>query len=615
METKTYAYLTMTGGPWVGAQFALDPQQETRVGRGPDCQILLNDPRCSRVHAVLQLRDDAWWIRDAGSTNGTFVNGQKVDEAQLAAGCVLRIGPAEFEFHGREWAPADARRQDERATQTIVRQLNLSSNDTNALAVAALRDAPHAHDFLRLYELTLELLGIVDPDEVLRLALGCLHRRVQASLVGFLWIDDGGRLRPKLVLPGDAANPLKLSEALTEMVCRQGRALWIDTQTTARKGDSLSHYADALCVPLLHEQATVGAIHVYLRHGRFDQAEFDFAISVANILAIALVRARKQASLAADHLRLVAKTAASDEMIGESRPIKELKSRITRVAAAGGCVLVRGESGSGKELVARALHRGSPRADRPLLAVNCAALPRDLMESQLFGHKKGAFTGADADHVGWFQQADSGTLFLDEVGEMTLEGQAKLLRILEGHPFQPVGSSKEISVDVRVIAATNRDLADVVRDGRFRQDLYYRLSVFELQVPSLRERGDDIELLVDHFLDHFRRQHARPGLALAPAALDRLLHYNWPGNVRQLRNVIDSAVVLAEGDEIQPYDLGLRDVGSTELDSLDIGHWERKLITEALARTDNNMPEAAKLLGVSRATLYRKVDEYGIPRG
>ncbi|MFO0869446.1 MAG: sigma 54-interacting transcriptional regulator, partial [Pirellulales bacterium] len=447
MESKSYAYLTMTGGPWVGAQFALDPFQETRIGRGADCQILLNDPRCSRVHARIFRQEDAWWIRDAGSTNGTFVHGQKVDEAQLAEGALLRVGPAEFEFHSSVPRPDDAPRVEERATQTIVRQQALGTNDTSALAVAALRDTPRAHDFLRLYELTLELLGLVDPDEVLQSALHCLHRRVQASLVGFLWIDDQGRLRPKLVLPPDAANPLELSAALTEMVCRQGRAVWVDTQTTSQRGDSLDRYADALCVPLLRDQTTVGAIHVYLRHGRFDQAEFDFAISVANILAIALVRARQQASLAADHRRLVAKSATADEIIGESRPIRELRSRIARIAAAGGCVLVRGESGAGKELVARALHRGSPRADRPLLAVNCAALPRDLMESQLFGHKKGAFTGADADHIGWFQQADAGTLFLDEVGEMTLEGQAKLLRILEGHPFQPVGATKEIRVD------------------------------------------------------------------------------------------------------------------------------------------------------------------------
>jgi two-component system response regulator HydG len=249
-----------------------------------------------------------------------------------------------------------------------------------------------------------------------------------------------------------------------------------------------------------------------------------------------------------------------------------------------------------------------------MVSVNCAAIPADLMESQLFGHKAGAFTGADRDHQGFFQQADLGTLFLDEVGELTLEGQAKLLRILEGHPFLPVGATKEISVDVRVIAATNRDLQTYVGQGKFREDLFYRLSVFELFLPPLREREGDIELLVDHFLAHFRRVHGRPGLELSDAARNKLLAYRWPGNVRQLRNVMDSAVVMADGDEIEPSDLALRDTGSDNLDTLAIDKWEQKLIVEALHRTAGSVPDAAKLLGIGRATLYRKIEQYKIER-
>ena len=295
--------------------------------------------------------------------------------------------------------------------------------------------------------------------------------------------------------------------------------------------------------------------------------------------------------------------------------MQKLKSRIARVARATGCVLIRGESGSGKELVARAIHKASARADRPMLSVNCAAIPRDLMESQLFGHKRGAFTGAEVDHVGWFEQAHSGTLFLDEVGELTLEGQAKLLRILENHPFLPVGGNKEINVDVRVIAATNRELREFVREKKFREDLYYRLSVFELNVPPLRDRDADIERLVQFFLEHFKLQHGRTQLMLSDSARAKLLSYNWPGNVRQLRNVIDSAVVMAEGHVIESGDLGLRDVaGEAEEECLRLDYWERKLIQEAIARTGSNVPEAAKLLGIGRATLYRKIDEYGIRR-
>src|SRR4029079_6524519 len=199
--------------------------------------------------------------------------------------------------------------------------------------------------------------------------------------------------------------------------------------------------------------------------------------------------------------------------------------------------------------------RSSQRDDRPMVSVNCAAIPADLMESQIFGHKDGSFTGADRDHMGFFQQADLGTLFLDEVGELTAAGQAKLLRILEGHPFLPVGATEEITVDVRVIAATNQNLQRYVREKRFREDLYYRLSVFELYLPPLRDRGDDIGLLIDFFLDHFRRMQGRHNLWFTEAARAKLIEYRWPGNVRQLRNVLDSAVVLADEDSIRPHDL------------------------------------------------------------
>ena len=299
-----------------------------------------------------------------------------------------------------------------------------------------------------------------------------------------------------------------------------------------------------------------------------------------------------------DYQQLVAKSSAYGELIGDSPGMSELKSKIGRVARASGCVLLRGESGSGKELVARAIHKASPRADRPMLCVNCAAIPHELMESQLFGHKAGAFTSADRDHTGFFQQADSGTLFLDEVGEMTLEGQAKLLRILEGHPFLPVGSSQQVKVDVRVLAATNQDLQTYVRQKKFREDLYYRLGVFELVVPPLRDRGGDINVLVNHFLDHFRRQHGRPHLELSPEARQKLLSYNWPGNVRQLRNVIDSAVVLAGENRIEASDLGLHDVGSSgELETLAIDYWERRLIGEALKRTSRQRPRCRQTAG------------------
>jgi Nif-specific regulatory protein len=617
-----YAYLTMLTGPRAGTNFALDARRKTLIGRGTDCHISLPDPLCSRVHATLSFGPDGWVLHDADSRNGTQVNGQKIDEATVADGNVIRVGGNEFEFHESE-EPPTAKGDDAQLTQTIVQDMPIAVQETHEEALAGLPSTEQIKELMLLYQLCIKLLGCGDPNRVVEIVLDLLRKRTGASVVGFLSVDDEGSLQPKVVIPRDASGRVTLNQSLTELVSRQGHAVWVANQSSkegqAAGAQTLDHFADAVCAPLVRrnvdgERTTLGAIHVYLEDGRFRQSDFDFIISVANIVAIALVRARALTTLQSDYQRLVEKSLGHDELVGNCPAIRDLKSKVNRVARAPGCVLVRGESGSGKELVARAIHRASPRADRPLVAVNCAAIPDDLMESQLFGHKAGSFTSADRDHIGFFQQADLGTLFLDEVGELTLEGQAKLLRILEGHPFLPVGATEEVRVDVRVIAATNQNLQKYVRERRFREDLYYRLSVFELFVPPLRDRGDDIGMLVDYFLDHFRRLHGRPHLRLTDAARGKLLSYGWPGNVRQLRNVLDSAVVLAEEDAIRPHDLALRDSGSSELETLRIDEWERRLITEALNRTADNVPEAARLLGIGRATLYRKIEQYRIER-
>jgi two-component system, NtrC family, response regulator HydG len=613
-----YAFLTIVTGNRAGTNFPLDARRATSIGRGTDCHISVPDPLCSRVHATLTCTPDGWVIRDAESRNGTLVNGQKIDEATVVDGNTIRVGSHEFEFHESE-EPPTAKGDDPQLMQTIVQDMPIAVQETHEQALAGLPSTEQVKELMLLYQLCIKLLGCGDPNRVVEIALELLRKRTGASVVGFLSVDDEGGLQPKVVIPKDAAERVTLNQSLTELVSRQGHAVWVANQSSKDGTKALGHFADGVCAPLVRrnldgERATVGAIHVYLEDGRFRQSDFDFIISVANIVAIALVRARVLTTLQSNYQRLVEKSPGHDELIGNCAPMRDLKSKINRVARAPGCVLVRGESGSGKELVARAIHRASPRADRPMVSVNCAAIPDDLMESQLFGHKAGSFTGADRDHTGFFQQADLGTLFLDEVGEMTLEGQAKLLRILEGHPFLPVGATDEVSVDVRVIAATNQNLQTYVREKRFREDLYYRLSVFELHVPPLRERAEDIAQLVDFFLDQFRRLHGRPNVKLSESARAKLLAYRWPGNVRQLRNVLDSAVVLAEEDSIRPHDLALRDSGSSDLETLRIDEWERRLITEALTRTADNVPEAAKLLGIGRATLYRKIEQYHIER-
>jgi Nif-specific regulatory protein len=603
----------MIAGPRAGTNFLLPAGEEVTIGRGGECVVQMTDALASRIHAVLTERDGLWCVRDAGSRNGTYVNGQKVDEAALGEGHVVRIGATEFEFHQSDQPPTVSGAIDLNLTQTIIRNASVGDQDAHLLALSAIADVEQAQDLLLLYQLSIKLLGADETNSVLNTALELVRVRTGASLAGFLWISDEGQFKTKLVLPESAGGrELALSQALSRLVSEERQAVWVADQSSASSDETLKHYADAVCVPLVHSGRVLGAIHAYLGRGRFTQAHFEFVISIANITAQALVRARMDESRRADLSRLQERSGVFDELLGDSKPMRDLKEKIARMARAGGAVLIRGESGAGKELVARALHRASPRADRPLLSVNCAAIPGELMESQLFGHAPGAFTGAEREHRGFFQQADTGTLFLDEIGELTLQGQSKLLRILEGHPFLPVGSTKEMRVDVRVIAATNRDLLSYVREKQFREDLYYRLSVFELHVPPLRERGDDVGLLVDHYAAHFSRQHGRPNLRLSEAARAKLLEYRWPGNVRQLRNVIDSAAVLAAGPLIEPGDLGLRDAAGEELDTLDLAQWERRLMQKALERTNHNVPEAARLLGVGRATLYRKIEEYGL---
>ncbi len=612
-------YLTLTSGPNSGSSFELVPHHVYRLGRGIDCDIVLADLICSRVHAQVDDQGGQWMVRDLGSRNGTFVNDQQIDQPlALQPNLEIRIGATCLVFHpsdqpptvGEAFEPADE-------TGGIIRQQLVDTKGFNRDSIDALRQSDGASDLTLLYKMAIRLLECDEPHDVLRLTLTEVHQRTAAEVVGFLWVTDAGDLKPQMLIPPDSHDSARLSQSLTRVVVEQRRAVWVANQPpggSTKSAESLRPFADAVCVPVIRDNNIMGAIHLYLGQGRFRDIDFEFAISVAQLLGAALARSRRQAILAAEHQRLIQGTASFPELIGNSLPMQKLKEKIQKIAPAVGSVLVVGESGSGKELVAEAIHRASSRSDRPLLAVNCAAIPANLVESQLFGHQKGAFTGATEDRLGWFRQADTGTLFLDEMGELPLDAQGKLLRILEGHPFLPVGSTTEVSVDVRVIAATNRDLREAVRNKTFREDLYYRLSVFNLKVPPLRDRESDIQLLIDHFFDHFKNRNGRPQLAFSPKAAEALSEYKWPGNVRQLRNVIDSAVVMANGLTIEPEDLGLFDAGTDHLDTLEIAAWEKKLIKMALRQTAGNIPSAAKLLGIGRATLYRKVDEYNIEK-
>ncbi len=313
-------------------------------------------------------------------------------------------------------------------------------------------------------------------------------------------------------------------------------------------------------------------------------------------------------------------------MQGSSRVMRVLFDRVRQVARADGPVLITGESGTGKDLVARAIHAESPRADKPFLAVNCAGIPTDLMESEFFGHAEGAFTGADRARKGLFREAQGGTLFLDEIGEMPLSLQAKMLRALQDGQVRPVGAEREHQVDVRLVAATNQDLHERVQDGRFREDLYYRLEAFQLEVPPLRDRGEDLEMLAMQFVGRFAAARQRPARSISNEALMLIRDYPWPGNVRELSNAMERAVTFCEGREIEAEHLPERvrraegTGGAGQGDSLNalldqgemlptLDELRRRYVQHVLEKVDGNKRRAAALLGVGRRTLYRWLDE------
>ena len=316
------------------------------------------------------------------------------------------------------------------------------------------------------------------------------------------------------------------------------------------------------------------------------------------------------------------------KLVGRSKVMEDLFRRIELVARARTNVLVVSESGTGKELVANAIHDHSPRRDKRFLPINCAAIPAEILESELFGHERGAFTGAAARKLGKFELAHNGTLFLDEIGELPLEMQVKLLRVLEQREFMRVGGGETIKVDIRVVAATNSDLEAAVAEGRFRQDLYYRLKVVTLTIPPLRERKDDVPLLLKHFLDIFGKENERENLRFTAEAMDRLVHARWEGNVRELRNLVESLVVLAPGDEIGVEDLpeeyrnaspappaespvsATPESAEGESAALTMDEIERRAILGALERTGGNRTQAAEVLGIGLRTLQRKLKEY-----
>jgi Nif-specific regulatory protein len=423
----------------------------------------------------------------------------------------------------------------------------------------------------------------------------------------------------------------KPGEGITGKVAQTGRPMAIANlgkenlfldRTGARKKLDRSQLS-FLCVPIIYDGHVVGILSAdKVAH---QVTSLDGELAILSAVAELIAKSVHMLGLEEENRRLKkmlsrAKSPSAD-IVGNSRVIQEVLGLITQVADSNTTVLIHGETGTGKELVARAIHINSPRKEGPFIMVNCAAMPDTLIESELFGHERGAFTGAIQRRRGLFEEAHGGTIFLDEVGELSQPAQAKVLRVLQYKQFQPLGSSRVITANVRIVAATNRDLEQDVNDGRFRADLYYRLNVFPIYLPPLRDRGSDILLLADHFVLKYNKILGKKVKRISTPALEMILAYHWPGNVRELENCIERALILATGDSIEgahlPPSLQMKTTSEGrkkergKLENL-VAAYERSLIVDALKDARGNQSKAAKFLGTTKRIIHYKIEKYGI---
>jgi DNA-binding NtrC family response regulator/pSer/pThr/pTyr-binding forkhead associated (FHA) protein len=599
----------------------LSPHQTIRLGRNSKNTVVLDDPHSSRWHAEVYNDGQRWYVRDCETTNGTKVNGVKIQQpTPLENNHVISIGDARLRF------TLDS--SGECTAEMPILAAALRSDGDADLASAAASEVSqtilHADELTALLNFMTASLTETTPLGLVNLALTAILKQTLANVVGFLSLDED-EPQFRVVLPASAHVDTHLSKQLTQRVLRDKRAVWLgSSQMRQLDSDSLVSFRDAVGIPLRIGQAPsngqpaepLGALHVYKSNRPFHEREVRFCEVLAGCLASTLHVLRTRLALEADNSRLRDHAAGSrDILVGDSPAMKLLRQQVAQFARLPCTVLITGESGVGKELVALSLHQQSPRRDGPLVTLNCGAIPATLAESELFGHEKGAFSGAERERLGCFFRADQGTLFLDEIGEMPLLEQAKLLRVLETKSLKHVGSDEEVKVDVRIIAASNRDLKREMQENRFRKDLYFRLGT-TIHVPPLREHLEDIPALVEHFLGRLSVEYRRR-LSLSDAALARLQTYSWPGNVRQLRSVLETAVATTEGPVISTRSLHLLDEqppslppeGPTSLNLKDVEAWA---IRQAIAQTGGNKSQAARMLGIHRDTLLTKIRDYAI---
>jgi len=627
-------------GPLEGTLIPLE-LLEVSIGRDKSNPICINDVSVSRRHSVISRTGDQFNIKDLGSHNGTRVNGTPVGERTLEHGDMIAMGDSLLLFL----------LNDEEETKGMTEQVEIGEQkwDLQSTTLLRIEDAIYlypdkvlaalpptarmARDLNALLKISTAISSITSVEQLEKRLVELLFEIIPAERGAILLAsneseDFGGIFGRTRIGSDDGA--VQVSRTIVNRVRQEGVAVLCNDVLESeafKTSDSLiaSRIQSLICVPMTLIDGVSGVIYFDTsdRAVRFDSNHLQLATAVASIAATAIRNAQNFERLEADNQRLNVELNIEHNMVGESARMRNVFQFIARAAPTDSTVLIEGESGTGKELVARAIHRASRRSEKPFVAINCAALTETLLESELFGHEKGAFTGAIAQKKGKLEIADGGTVFLDEVGELAPALQAKLLRALQEREFERVGGTRPIKVNIRLIAATNKDLAAAARKGEFRPDLYYRLNVVALTMPPLRERQDDIPLLAAFFTTRYSEQCKRRVTGISAEARACLLGYDWPGNIRELENAIERAIVLGSTDTILPEDLPEALLEAAPVSAASAGasasnfaesvkESKKQAVLGALEATGGSYVEAASLLGIHVNNLHRLIRNLGI---
>jgi transcriptional regulator with GAF, ATPase, and Fis domain len=624
--------LQVLTGPLKDSTFAL-PEGKLPVGRDPSNLLSISDPSISRRHCVFSRKDGGYQVRDLDSRNGTFVNGVAIKESPLHEGDQISVGDSVFVFLVKEDeegpASGTVEFEDSQAhTTTQLRPQDVLYLQPDRILSELPATSRLARNLNALLKVSRLVHSIRDLEQLQAQILDLVFEVAPAERGAILLDGKGGDQFASVFARhrvSRAPDPVRVSRTIARKVLEQGVAiLGADVPHSGgfRGVESLviANVRSLLCVPMVIFQRVIGCIYVdtTTSAARFDKDHLELVAAIAGISAVALENARRLQWLEQENLRLTTEVNVDHNMVGESAAMKEVYQFLSRVAPTDSTVLIEGESGTGKELVARAVHRNSPRSSKSFIAINCAAIPEGLLESELFGHERGAFTGAVTQKKGRLEMADGGVVFLDEIGELAPALQVKLLRVLQEREFERVGGNRPISLDIRLIAATNKELKEAVKTGCFRQDLYYRLNVVSLVMPPLRERREDIPMLADYFVVKSSSRCKLKAKHISPEAMACLVNYEWPGNVRELENAVERALVLAWSDVIRPEDLpesilerDLRPSDSAKYHGA-LKELKKELILGALGEAQGNYTEAARLLGVHANYLHRLIRNLGL---